>query len=145
MESRLAAALVRSLFSGYVYPETRVAVFLSNSDESGVEVSGDHGRPFLVGGYVAPENCWPHFASAWQEHVLDRPPSIPYLHMTEIRRPDWMAKYRITLSQAERRIDKAVQVIRSTEEILAFTSMIRRDDLEEALRQPLRKAGCTRP
>jgi hypothetical protein len=83
-----------------------MAVFVSGSDES----SGRNRRdPFFFGGFVGPEEDWSRFfAPAWQERVLDGPPAIPYLHMTDIRSRAWRDKYGISKLQADDRIDEAV-------------------------------------
>jgi hypothetical protein len=64
-----------------------MAVFTAASDET----SG--GNPLSVyhySGWVMPEPDWSHFFTpAWQERVLDGPPNIPYLHMTEICSKAW--------------------------------------------------------
>src|SRR5689334_19334212 len=59
-----------------------MAVFISASDEySGSDGSGS----FLFAGYIGPEKDWSDFfVPAWRQRVLDGPPTIPYLHMTEI-------------------------------------------------------------
>jgi len=68
-----------------------MAVFISASDEAAGKNQRD---PFLFAGFVAPEKDWSRFlAPAWQERVLDGPPSIPYLHMTDIRSPQWRSDY----------------------------------------------------
>lgn len=85
-----------------------MAVFVSASDESMVtDKSG-----FLFGGFIAPEEDWSlYFAPAWQEMVLDGPPSIPYLHMTEIRSRKFREEHGISRGDADSRVDKAIKVI----------------------------------
>jgi hypothetical protein len=86
-----------------------MAVFVSASDESSGKNQRDN---FLLAGWVAPEQDWSQFfAPAWQERVLDGPPAIPYLHMTEIRSPAWRAKYGLSDLQASDRIDEAFKLI----------------------------------
>ncbi len=54
-----------------------MALFVVGTDESS---GATHRNPFLRAGYIAPEKDWyEFFAPAWQERVLDGPPSIPYL------------------------------------------------------------------
>src|SRR5437763_15069947 len=86
-----------------------MAVFVSGLDET----SGKNERDtFLLAGFVAPETDWyAYFAPAWQERVLDGPPAIPYLHMTEIRSRQWRQKYGISKLDAEDRIDEALALI----------------------------------
>jgi len=62
-----------------------MAVFVGNSDESGVADLRGH---YLVGGLIGCESNWPYLDRAWQERVLDGPPRIPYLHMREVRNRD---------------------------------------------------------
>src|ERR1700754_5288913 len=69
---------------------------------------------FLFGGFVAPAEDWTRwFAPAWTERVLQGPPAIPYLHMVDIRSPNWCKQHGLTRLQAEDRIDAAVKVIRT--------------------------------
>jgi hypothetical protein len=124
----LAAALVRALFCGQSPGENRMAVFVAYSDESGV---GDPSGEFLVGGYVAREDEWPWIARAWQERVLDGPPKIPYLHMREIRDPEWRQQRRISVNDAEERVSEAVRVMRGSGSVYAITSTMKRSDLTE--------------
>ena len=103
-----------------------MSVFVAYSDESGV---GDPSGEFLVAGYIAPENDWQWIAGAWQERVLDGPPRIPYLHMREIRNPDWRTQNRISANDAEERVDEAVRVMRSSGSVYALASVMKRSDL----------------
>jgi hypothetical protein len=86
-----------------------MAVFVSASDEN----AGKNQRSlFFFGGWVAPEPDWYNgLTPAWQKQVLDGPPKIPYLHMTEIRRPEWRAQYGLSRPDADSRIDAAVDLI----------------------------------
>ena len=102
----LAAALVRSLFCGLPNKERRMAVFVSFSDES--ETAGF----FHHAGLIAWENEWDKlFVPAWQMYVLDRPPKIEYLHMTEIRSRAWREKRGLSREEAELRVNAAVNLI----------------------------------
>lgn len=86
-----------------------MAVFVSASDEGS---GANHLCPFEVTGWIAPEEDWSRFfAPAWQSRVLDGPPKIPYLHVTEIRSKSWRAQYGLTQSQADDRLDEAANVI----------------------------------
>src|SRR5439155_17281293 len=83
-----------------------MAVFVSGLDETAGKT---HRDTFLLAGFVAPEHDWSRFfAPAWQERVLDGPPSIPYLHMTEIRSRKWRERYGLSQLQADDRIDEAI-------------------------------------
>jgi len=86
-----------------------MAVFISASDESCGKTQRD---PFFLGGWVGPEEDWSRFfAPAWQERVLDGPPTIPYLHMTDIRSSQWRFKNGLSRLQAEDRVDEAFNLI----------------------------------
>ena len=86
-----------------------MAVFVSASDE----YSGSDGRGlFLWAGYVGPqEDWWRFFVPAWQQRVLDGPPKIPYLHMTEIRSKAFRDQWGLSRLAADERVDEAVAVI----------------------------------
>jgi hypothetical protein len=116
-----------------------VAVYTAFSDESGVATpSGD----FLVGGYIASESEWPWVASAWQERVLDGPPKLPYLHMTDIRSRRWREEHSISLNDAENRVSEAVRTMYSMGSITAMASVIKRGDLYELVHSlyPIKKS-----
>ncbi len=86
-----------------------MAVFLSASDEAD---GGHHRSTFWHGGWIAPLADWTdYFVPAWQEQVLDAEPKIPFLHMTDIRDPEWLKGHGITWDQAQDKLDKAVIVI----------------------------------
>jgi hypothetical protein len=86
-----------------------MAKYLSASDEN---AGKSHRDTFFFGGFVAPEEDWRcFFEPAWKERVLDGPPTIPYLHMTEIRSEKWRSQYGLTRSAADNRIDEALAVI----------------------------------
>jgi hypothetical protein len=86
-----------------------VAVFISASDETAGECSDSD---FQIMGWIAPELDWSQFfAPAWQERVLDGPPKIPYLHVTDMRSRAWREKHGITRLDAESRLDEAASVI----------------------------------
>jgi hypothetical protein len=86
-----------------------MALFVSGSDESAGRTQRD---TFIFGGWLAPEPDWSRFfAPAWQERVLDGPPKIPHLHMTDIRSPRWRDQYGISKLDADDRIDSAIHLI----------------------------------
>ena len=86
-----------------------MAVFVSASDESD---GGHHRSKFWHGGWIAPEEDWfRYFSPAWQEYVLDVKPRIPFLHMTDMRDPDWRKEHGITWEQAQDRMDEATIII----------------------------------
>jgi hypothetical protein len=86
-----------------------MAVFLAASDEtSGANAFG----LYHYAGWIAPEPDWSRFFNpAWQQRVLDGPPTIPYLHMTEMRSRAWREKWRITETDMDERLDEAARVI----------------------------------
>jgi hypothetical protein len=105
----LAVSLVRSLFCGLPRQEKRMAVFVSASDETD---GGHHRSKFWHGGWLMPETDWyRYFAPAWQERVLDEKPSIPYLHMTEIRNLEWCKDHGVSWLQAQDKMDTAAILI----------------------------------
>lgn len=86
-----------------------MAVFVSVSDESS---GANHLSDFQCTGWLAPEHDWSQFfAPAWQERVLDGPPKIQYLHVTEMRSRAWREKNGITRLDAENRLDQAAHII----------------------------------
>lgn len=86
-----------------------MAVFVSASDESS---GGTHLSDFQCTGWLAPKQDWSRFfAPAWQERVLDGPPKLPYLHVTEMRSRAWRERHGITRLDAENRLDEAADII----------------------------------
>jgi hypothetical protein len=128
MTPELASALTGALFAGLRHGRKRMAVWISNSDESG---TGDPLGKFLVGGYYASEDYWRDFAGEWQRKVLDGPPLIPYLHMNEIRREEWRKKHNISDNDAQRRVSEAVLLLSGADKPILGTSVILRADLHD--------------
>jgi hypothetical protein len=94
-----------------------MAVFVSASDET------LGGGIFHHAGWLAPESDWSGiFAPAWQELVLDGPPSIPYLHMTEIRSREWRQIHNLSDADAESRVDAACRVMGGMKSLCALCS-----------------------
>jgi hypothetical protein len=86
-----------------------MAVFVAASDETS---GGNVLSLYHYAGWVMPESDWSKFfVPAWKERVLDGPPEIPYLHMTEMRSRAWREKYGITQTDADDRLDEAALVI----------------------------------
>lgn len=75
---------------------------------------------FLVSGYVAEEPHWKTFSRRWAEEVLNPYPSIPYLHMVDIVRPEWRERNGIYKEQAFQKIDSAVELLVSDRDIEGF-------------------------
>jgi hypothetical protein len=88
--------------------EERVSRYIAFSDESG---SGDGRGQFLVAGYVAKEADWPEFSRQWQEQILDPPPTIPYVHVVELRSAWWREKHGISKTQAIQKLEDAVKLV----------------------------------
>lgn len=106
-----ASAMVASLACGMPQLERHMAVFVAAADES---EGGDQAGLFLFGGWVGPFTLWQEsFAPAWQERVLNRHPVIDYLHTAELQSADGRAKFGLSESEVRRRIESAVDVIRS--------------------------------
>jgi hypothetical protein len=86
-----------------------MAVFVAASDETSGK---DENCIYHYSGWVAPEQDWSqYFAPAWQEQVLNGPPKIPYLHMTDIRRERWRNEWKMTRDDADWRMDVAAIMI----------------------------------
>jgi hypothetical protein len=97
-------------------------IIVAASDES---AGGDEQSPFFRGGFVAPADDWNRwFAPAWQERVLDGPPRLEYLHMTDVRDEDWRAQVGLSRTESERRVDEAFRVIDSTGTLVPITSQV---------------------
>jgi hypothetical protein len=96
-----------------------MAVFIAASDET---VGADHRSPFMRCGFLAPENDWSLFAEQWESRVLAGPPRIPYLHMTDIRSREWRDEYKLTETDADRRVDEAFAVIAATPSLTPMSS-----------------------
>lgn len=108
-----------------------MAVFVCVADES-----YDDGN-FVYGGFAAPVTVWDGcFAEAWNERVLNGPPQIPYLHMTEIRDWNWQKEHGLKPWQADRRVDAAADVICSTGGLVPVLYSAGRKDFAEIVRQP---------
>ncbi len=115
-----------------------MCVVVGFSDES---ATGDALGPFLQAGYIAPETSWPFVANAWAERVLCREPPIPYLHMYEIRDPEWQAKYGLSRLEAADKVEEAARVIHGTGDLLPAISIIQRSDLEDIVKAACRKGA----
>ncbi|MEO8736876.1 MAG: hypothetical protein ABI380_10080 [Edaphobacter sp.] len=86
-----------------------MAVFVSASDESAGKNRRDQ---FLFAGWIASERDWSEiFAPAWQRLVLDGPPQIPCLHMTDLRSRQWRDDWGLSVEDADHRIDESIAVL----------------------------------
>jgi hypothetical protein len=116
-----------------------MAVYTAYSDEAGVaNPSGE----FLVCGYLGTESVWDDVRRAWQERVLDGPPKISELHMTEIRSVHWRNKVGMSFNDSENRVAEAVRVIFSTGALDAVASVIKRSMLYEVFPKPPKKRNA---
>jgi hypothetical protein len=112
-----------------------VTIYLAALDET-QNSKGD----FTLGGFIAPTVDWAKwFQPAWQERVLDGPPSIPYLHMSEAWGEDWQTKYGVSGNQVYERIEEAARVIRSMGSLYPMTSAMIVSDFEKEFAGPLKK------
>lgn len=103
-----------------------MAVFVAASDETS---GGNVGSAYHYAGWIAPEPDWSNFFTpAWKERVLDGPPEIPYLHMTDIRSRAWRGKYGITETVVEERLDEAARVIDQMGSLFPLMYTIHRSD-----------------
>lgn len=97
-----------------------MAAFLSASDEN---AGKDHRSMFFYGGLVAPvKDWWEVFTPLWEERVLEGPPKICNLHMTDIRSKAWREKHGLSEEQAERRVDEALLVFDSVPSLRPISS-----------------------
>jgi hypothetical protein len=111
-----------------------MAVFISASDEH----SGSDGLGlFLFAGYVGPEADWSDFfVPAWQERVLNGPPKIPYLHMTEIRSQEFRNRWGLSSQlAADDRVDEAVSVIDTMGSFYPIAIAVDANHLKSAFRE----------
>lgn len=116
-----------------------MAVFICAADES-----YDSGN-FFYGGFAAPVTDWEGFARAWNERVLQGPPQIPYLHMTDITDWKWQEKYGLKPWEADRRIEAAVEVIRSTGSLVPVLWSVDRREYAAIVRQPFTPGPKKKP
>ena len=86
-----------------------MAVFLAASDET----SGANAFAlYHYAGWIAPvPDWWHYFTPVWYERVLEGPPRIPFLHMTDIRSRAWREKWKLSQLDADDRLDDAALVI----------------------------------
>jgi hypothetical protein len=127
--AQLAAELTKALSYGLRRPEKRVAVFTAFSDESG----GPNARDtFLLGGYFASVDNWGHFSSVWAEQVLNAKPTIPYVHMVELRREAFKKQYGLSDWDAMHKVRDAVRIIACTAGLSAIVTRMDRSELQEA-------------
>lgn len=82
-------------------------------------------KTFMSGGFVAKDSDWNDwFAPAWQERVLDGPPTIPFMHVTDARDSVWQERHDVRAWDMEKRVEAAGQVIGSTGGLTLITSSL---------------------
>jgi hypothetical protein len=92
---------------------------------------------FIYGGFSGPADVWDGcFAAAWNERVLPGPPRLPFLHMTDIRDWNWQRRFGLQPWDADRRLDAAADVIRSTGRLVPVVVHVHRSRYEEVIRRP---------
>ena len=86
-----------------------IALYVSASDESKGRDSRDQ---FLFAGYIASEHDWAKiFTPAWQGLVLNPPPTVPYIHMTEMRSRGRREELKLSDQDANKCVDRAVSAL----------------------------------
>lgn len=111
--------------------ETGMNRYVCAADESSDE---NPLRNFIYGGFAAPAEDWTGtFETAWRERVLLGPPSIPFLHMTDIRSRKWRARYDLSVLDADRRVDEAARVIGSCGSLIPVVGSVDRMKLDERI------------
>ncbi len=109
-----------------------MTVFLACSDETVADTGSM--REFYYAGFIAPLLHWhASFALEWQAKVLDGPPQIPYLHMTDVMRKEWCENHGLSRRDAEGRIDSAISVIEASNQLLAFSVHVNVNAYERVL------------
>jgi hypothetical protein len=118
-----------------------VAVYVAYSDETGTP---NPDGAFVVGGYVEPENEWPHFSKNWADNVLSSPPAIPYLHMVEIRSKKFRADHGLTDADGLAKVTAAVNTIRSDNHIRRYFGTVHRGGLK-TVQERIEQSGFKYP
>jgi hypothetical protein len=95
--------------------------YISYTDES---ASPDQTGIFLISGYVGDEVNWPEFSNRWRQEILAPKPTIPYLHMVEIRSTAWRQTHKITRDEASEKVHKAVRLISEMDFMSAYFAQI---------------------
>jgi hypothetical protein len=68
-----------------------------------------------------------------EQRVLDGPPRIPCLHLTEIRNEEWRTTHGISFNESQERISEAVRVMYSSGSLSAIAGVIKRSELVAAM------------
>lgn len=118
-----------------------MAVYVAYSDETGTP---NPDGAFVVGGFVEPESEWPNFSKDWAEKVLNSPPSIPYLHMVEIRSKKFRADHGLMDADGLAKVTAAVNIIHSDKHIRRYFGTINRGGLQ-VVQQAIEQSGFKYP
>ena len=113
-----------------------MAVFIGASDETG---GANLTAPFIYGGFVSHSDAWINqFIGPWQKDVLGGPPELPYFHFKEWRYCPWISgKHGVTSEQAEKRIDRAVEIILSMKQNIFWVTQRQPQDAHHTHIKPV--------
>ena len=106
-----------------------MSVYVSYSDESD---PGDGQGHFFIGGYVARETDWPGFSRRWVSEVLQPYPSIPYVHMVDLRSNRWREERGICRTQAYDKLQTAADVISASTFLRPFVGRVNQSEYRDA-------------
>lgn len=118
-----------------------MSVYVAYSDETGTPSPNG---AFVVGGYVGPENEWPLFSKRWAENVLNPPPSIPYLHMVEMRSKGFRASHGLTDAEGLAKVTAGINTITGDSHIRRYFGTINRGGLQQ-VQQRIEREGFKYP
>ena len=110
-----------------------MALFTLACDES-------WGKPeqgmFYRAGLLAPEEDFAnYFIPAWRERVLNAPPSIPFLHLTQIYNAEWATKHRLGRVGANDKVAAAIGVMAQLGSVYLLAGRIPAKYAETAFQQ----------
>lgn len=115
--------------------EKHMTRFIGASDET---AGANEFATFTYGGFVARSEAWVNqFLSPWQTLVLDGPPRVPYFHFKEWRHKPWRDRYGLGEEDAERRIDRAVDIILTMKANLYWVTQSQSGDAHATHIKPL--------
>ncbi len=116
-----------------------MAVYVAASDER--YSRGNSRNEFFYGGFLAPYTDWSgSFEALWDRNVLEGPPRIPYLHMTDIRKQAWRETEGkgITRSQGERRVRSAFELIAETRSLIPIGVEFKAGHMRDTFKEKIR-------
>ena len=97
-------------------------VYVSYTDES--QSADQKSGKFLIAGYVANKDKWPEFSKRWHEEVISSKPSIPYLHMVDIRSESWRIRNGLTRAEADEKVRRAITIIAQSDYIDGYCTHV---------------------